>query len=570
MKFNKVKFLLISVLLLSVILRLYRIDKNPVSLFGDEIDVGYQAYSILKTGRDYSGNFLPLHFRSLAEWRTPFYIYSAVPTVGIFGISPLGVRLPAAIFGILSIWIIFVLAKKITNNETIALASASFLAISPWHLQYSRAGFEVTEMLFFYMTGIYFFLRGLKTGKWFFLAAAFLGLTPWIYSTAKLFIPLTIIALLLIWWKQLKEVSKGYLLGSVLIFAVITGTFAFNTLFGGGTQRIEGISIFNDPTVVPQIGFDRLADIKMRNKDAVDTKQATFIDKFFHNQPFSFLNIFFENLFQVYSTEFLFTKGDINPRHSIGTGEFYKVQAPFLLLGLIFLLTRVTDRKIKIFLVFWLLGGSVPSAFTKDGGGHATRLILILPPLILLISLGVYHTYQYLSKNLRSLFAVFFSALLFSNFIFYQHRFWIHYPWESEKWWHAGFKDAIRASVSEGKNYDKVIISQADEPALIFFLGWSQYPPKSFQEKYPLITENTTGFGSISKLDKYYFPPVGQGISMYELGSVLPLKTLYLATFKEINLDLIREPERIPKDINLIKSIQYPSGNPAFYLFAKR
>src|SRR3989344_5707483 len=95
----KRKVFLTIILFAAAFLRLWKLEEVPVSLFGDELDVGYQAYSILQTGRDYQGNFMPLHFHSLAEWRTPLYIYSAVPTVALFGITPYGVRLPAAFFG---------------------------------------------------------------------------------------------------------------------------------------------------------------------------------------------------------------------------------------------------------------------------------------------------------------------------------------------------------------------------------------------------------------------------------------------------------------------------------------
>ena len=84
------KFILVLIILFASFLRLYKLSVNPVSLFGDELDLGYQAYSILHTGRDYYGNFMPIHFHSLAEWRTPLYLYSAVPTVAVFGISLLG------------------------------------------------------------------------------------------------------------------------------------------------------------------------------------------------------------------------------------------------------------------------------------------------------------------------------------------------------------------------------------------------------------------------------------------------------------------------------------------------
>ncbi len=560
------KKILILILLLAAILRLWKLDTVPVSLFGDELDVGYHAYSILKTGKDYSGNLLPLHFQSLADWRTPLYLYSSVPTVAIFGISPLGVRLPAAIFGILGVFALYLLTKQITNNKIIALLSAFLLAISPWHLQYSRAGFEVTEMLFFYITGIYFFLKGLNKAKLLSLASLCLGLTPLAYNTSKLFLPLTIVAIISIWWKDLKQMPRTYLVWAVLVFTFVVGPFTWSTIFGGGTQRIQGISIFNDPTVIPQLGFDRMNDVSVRGGNS---QLVTISDKLFHNQITSYSEIFINNYFQAFSTDFLFVNGDsLNPRQSSG-GEFYKIELIFMLIGLVFLITSQFDKKTKIFLIFWLIASPIPSSLTKGGGEHATRLILMLPILIMLSAFGVYYLYSKASKKLRILGLVLFLTILISNFIFYQHNYWIHYPWSSERWWHAGFKEAIQSTVSEGKKYDKVIISGADEPPLIFFLGWSQFPPVEFQQNYPLVTVNLEGVGEVSKLGKYYFPPIGKERGLYELGKILPDNTLYLATAKEIKLDLIKEPQRVPSDLILIKSISYPSGEPAFYLFTK-
>ncbi len=104
---KKSKLILITILIIASFLRLWKLSDVPVSLFGDELDVGYHAYSILATGKDYMGNSWPLHFHSLAEWRTPLYLYSAVPTVAFFGISPLGVRLPVfIILSLCGIWFI--------------------------------------------------------------------------------------------------------------------------------------------------------------------------------------------------------------------------------------------------------------------------------------------------------------------------------------------------------------------------------------------------------------------------------------------------------------------------------
>src|SRR5258708_30727420 len=193
--FKNTKLILIGILVIAFALRIFQIDKVPVSLFGDELDLGYQAYSILHTGRDYYGNKMPLQFHSLAEYRTPLYLYSAVPTVALFGISPLGVRLPAVIFGVLGVWALYLLVKELTKREDLALVSAAVLTFSPWHLEYSRAGFEVTELLFFLIMGLYLFFRALRQNKYLWMSAVCFALTPWVYSTAKLFMPLLLLFL---------------------------------------------------------------------------------------------------------------------------------------------------------------------------------------------------------------------------------------------------------------------------------------------------------------------------------------------------------------------------------------
>src|SRR5687768_13054969 len=111
---KKISFIIFSLIfVLAIFLRVYRLDNVPPALFGDEIDVGYQAYSLWETGRDLTGRLMPFYIRSLSEFRTPLYIYSAVPFVGIFGLNEWGVRLPAVFWGLVSIAGIFLLARKL-------------------------------------------------------------------------------------------------------------------------------------------------------------------------------------------------------------------------------------------------------------------------------------------------------------------------------------------------------------------------------------------------------------------------------------------------------------------------
>ncbi|KKR17216.1 hypothetical protein A2778_03940 [Candidatus Daviesbacteria bacterium RIFCSPHIGHO2_01_FULL_40_24] len=563
---DKRGLILSLILLVSSFLRVWSLDLVPVSLFGDEIDVGYHAYSILKTGKDYSGNFLPIHFESLAEHRTAFFPYSAVPTVALFGISAWGVRLPVAIFGVLGILAFYLLVKEITKNEKLGLLGAVLLGISPWHIHFSRVGFDGPQMLFLFTIGIYFLLTSLRGKNTLWLSAIFLALTPWAYNTAKLFLPLTILAILIIWRNELMKIPRSRLLTAIIVFTIISLPFALSTLFGGGSERFQGISIFNDPTVVPQMGFDRQNDLKVRGSSSF---LPSIADKLFHNKLTAYSKIFTDNYFQSFSTQFFFIKGDaLNPRQSSGF-EFFKIQSIFMIVGLVFLIISQLDKKVKVFIIFWVLAAPIPSALTQGGGDHATRLILMLPVLVIFITFGIYYIYFKVNRKFKIFYILIVLISLLLSFIFYQHDYWVHYPWKSERWWHAGYKEAVTSAVRKGADYERVIISSADEPSLIFFLGWSMYPPEIFQYEYSSYLSKNKNANSTLNLGKYIFPPIGQGINLYEMGSKLPENTLYLATAKEINLNLIKEPGRVPSDILLIDAISYPSGEPAFYLFAK-
>jgi hypothetical protein len=587
---KKTKILLLIILLIASFLRLWKLNEVPVSMFGDELEVGYQAYSIIKTGNDYYGNFMPLQFHSLAEYRTPLYLYSSVPTVALFGITPWGVRLPAALFGILGVWGLYLLVTELLSylvknqesriknqGETIALLAAFVLAISPWHIQYSRAGFEVTEMLVFFIFGLYFFFRALhEDGRCLWLSAIFLVTTPLIYSTAKLFAPLLLLFLIIVWFKQLIRLPKKSLILTSLFLILFGLPTVYSTFFGGGTQRFNYISVFSDPTIEPEVGTGRLADALSRG-GVVAGLQPTTSDKLFHNKFVFYIDRISTNYFQALSSDFLFNEGDPNLRHSIkGVGQFYKVEFFALILGLILffgangMAAKNGDfARIRWFIAFWILVGVIPSAFTRDGGNHATRLILILPPLIFLVAYGLVESYKLLPKLYKPLFFILYSCFLLLNFIFYQHNFWVHNPYDSEHWWHAGWQESIQTIKQIDKDYDRVIITMSDEPAWIFFASWYEYDPAKWQAHFPTEQKAMiTGWGEMSYTDKYYFGsfhPASGGI--YDLPKYIDNKTLYLASAKEIGANLITEPQRVPTGLQLIKAIAYPSGEPAFYLF---
>jgi hypothetical protein len=98
-----VKTLSIAVIAIAVLtgasLRVARLGSVPLGLAQDEAVDGYDAYSILKTGRDHHGNFMPIVMQGFNDYRMPLFQYSLVPMVWMLGVQTEVVRLGAAIWG---------------------------------------------------------------------------------------------------------------------------------------------------------------------------------------------------------------------------------------------------------------------------------------------------------------------------------------------------------------------------------------------------------------------------------------------------------------------------------------
>jgi len=91
------KYLLVLILFIAALLRLGNLGGNPPGLTPDEAALGYNAYSILKTGRDEYGQILPVVFKSFGDYKPELYVYLTVPSVAIFGLTEFAVRFPSAL-----------------------------------------------------------------------------------------------------------------------------------------------------------------------------------------------------------------------------------------------------------------------------------------------------------------------------------------------------------------------------------------------------------------------------------------------------------------------------------------
>jgi len=135
------KFWLIIIVILTGFSRLWLLDRLPAGFTPDEAAFGYNAYSLLKTGRDEWGIpfwKLPLTgLKSFGDYKLPLLAFLIVPSVRIFGLNEFSTRLPNAVLGILSVSVMYVLASRLGGRKA-GLLAAFLMFISPWNFSLAR------------------------------------------------------------------------------------------------------------------------------------------------------------------------------------------------------------------------------------------------------------------------------------------------------------------------------------------------------------------------------------------------------------------------------------------------
>ena len=543
--------LIIFILGLALFLRLYQLGSLPISLFGDEIDAGYQAWSLATTLCDYRGHFLPTYIQSLSEWRAPFLMYVTAPFVGLLGPSAFSVRLPSALLGVASIYLIYLISRKLfPDKKYLGEIAALVLALSPWHLHYTRNATEQGLFFFLVLLGVYLYLKNLTAKKYSALFLIPFVLTFYTYSIANLFIPSLVSILLITFppeWKKLRE--KNFIIGT-LISIVLFIPICYQILFGQAAGRFKLINITNDAKVVENVILDR-------SQPWVNNQK---IDTIFQNKYLGFTTLFVNNYLTSFSPNFLFLHGDPNYRQSIARfGEVLLVWVPFLVLGFAALFKK-ENRQSNNLLLLWLFIIPFPSALTIGGGDHASRLFLMNFPLAIIIALGVVSMRRFIFPLV---------VLLSLNFIAYWYQYSANYRYDSATYWQYGYEPLFNILEPYINGNRRIFINNTANPALYRYAFYTALPPREFQKLFKgdtSIPNIITGFDGFQFGDNLYF---GKAQKMELIPKILNSGDIYVAAQKEevpFNEDWSIRPTDGVVTLGTIKDFR---GNPLFYILQK-
>ena len=209
-------WLLAAILALAALLRLFQLTAFPPGLYPDEAMDGNDAQEALETH-----SFRVFYPED--NGREGLYVNVAALSIAVFGNQAWALRLPAAIFGILTVWGLYLLGAEFISVPA-GLLAAFFLATSFWHLVFSRIAFRAIAAPLFLVWSLYLLLVAFRRAHigWMILAGAVYGLGFYTYLAYRV-TPLVVIAI----WIAKGRRGKGRAVWILSLIHICPGDVVF-------------------------------------------------------------------------------------------------------------------------------------------------------------------------------------------------------------------------------------------------------------------------------------------------------------------------------------------------------
>lgn len=331
----------------------------------DEATIAVDSKSIAQNGFDEYGRSYPLAFEALSDFRPPGYVYLTSLAYEFLGPTTLTVRIVSLLSSILGIFLLGYFTKLLfPKRELLPFISMAVLAISPFHIHFSRIGYETmlatTLMLIYFISLIHLLKK--SNLIWIIVGILCAGLSIWTYPGAKFIVPIVALVIFLLGIFNINfEFKRKNMIIIPLIFLA--------------TAVIVYIPALLNPI------FDKRPISYI--KEGTDGTLLGIMTK----KPLLMLN----SWLYMFDFQFLFKKGDLFAfRH--GTKEqglLLSIFAIPFILGILAVIRRYSSKSFGIpFLLILTLIIGFPSALTS-GTPYGTRILPILIPFSIFVALGI-------------------------------------------------------------------------------------------------------------------------------------------------------------------------------------
>lgn len=527
------RYIVLILLIISALVRIWNLAENPSGLTPDEAALGYNAYSILNTGKDEHGQEFPLVFKSFGDYKPGLYVYLDIPFVVFFGLNEITVRLPSTIAGIFSVFLIYLIGEKMFGKG-VALSASAVAAFNPYLIYFGRGAWEANVALTFTLTGIYFFLKAVEKEKYLYISVAFFALTLLTYQGAKISTGIVALLLIIVHFNTVRKFKFrtliiSFLIGLLLAFPIII------SLFNGQTQRLAIFSVFSYPRPESEKSF----------------YEGTLF-QLFHSDTLNYLRMIMSRWFNFYSGQFLFFVGDAaHPAHTPPYQGVLLLSDLFLLPWGFIMLFKSRHRASIIFLLLWFLLAPFSAAISRDQT-NAVRSLNASVPLILITAMGLNALTTYIGQvRHKLLISIPFAMFYLFSLLYFLDAYFVHFPVHNAKFTYYGYKEAVNLVNNYKYSFERVVFEQSFAQPYIYFLFHSRYDPASWQVQSNLVESEYKGdVGYEEKLDNIFF----ERLDWSKLSS-------------STNTLIVASPNSIPPEVKrdnvnfeILETISYPGS----------
>lgn len=500
----------VGIVAIATCIRVFQIMQSPPSPYWEEVALGYDAYSILQTGKDHHGNAWPVvAFESFGDWKPSGYFYALVPFIWAFGLNVWSVRLLSVVAGVgivagmgVLTWLFLGKNLKEVERKTAMLFVLFVATLLPWLIQFSRGGWEANLATCFIVWGVVFGLKSLQISKntrrfwWLMGSAVLLVASMYTYHSARMLAPT--LGLVLGWQFIARDVREKHILWVryVVVGLLVTGLlFPFAKALGTPAlgQRLAETSIFSDLSVIE------------RSNQLQATHGFSLFSKLAYHRYALFAGVIAEQFLSHFQLDFLFVSGDINPRHSAGYfGLLYPFEIAFLFVGLTWII-RSFSKEHRWLLAVWLFFGILPSALTT-AVPHALRILPTAPLFILATGLGVWQASLWLIQTAKRW--KFLALLpqktwplpLLGVYLFFFAGFYRYlltvYPQRTAPEWQYGYQEMVHAVETLQQSHPDLpvyITREYGRPAMYYWF-FTQTDPQRVQQANALAAKDQGEF----------------------------------------------------------------------------
>lgn len=377
---------------IALILRILKLGDFPVGFHVDEVKVGWNAISLATTLKDDQGHILPLYYNTFGDYRPTGIFYLSIPALVLFGNTIFAVRFTSAVIGALCVFPIYLLANLIfEKKKNIGTISAFILAISPWHIEVSRATSEVVISSFFVLFSIYFYIKLINNNekKYIYYTLISVVLSYFMYHSARLLLPIYLLAIAFMHYKKITRFVFAPLLFSIVLTAILL-------LSGNSTKRLNQVSIFKSPDVNYELQRSNEGKIIVYTRNVI------------------------KEYGEYFSTDFLIGDKARPYRYlTVGVGLLNYIDLFLLITGIYYLFSKKNPTIILLFLLI----SPLSSAITIEDSPNMHRSFYMMPFIAILESLSFYYL-----KSKKAIFSILMISLVYFMYSYF-FKSQLHIPY---------------------------------------------------------------------------------------------------------------------------------------------